>query len=366
MGRALKEAAIKNRKLGIQASLMSANAFSRTCIVTPADLSQRPRELLHRLEALAVSVTGIGCALAIGHADRSSPADAELRRRLGRLAIPGVHLVSQSPQSEAVNLARMRNTAMQAVSADIVVLLDADIVPDARLLCALSGEVAAGAPLAMAPCLYLSRAGNRLVTRPGGKEAIIRRAFAFSNEFITHWALPSSVMAVRRSDYLALGGFHEAYVGHGYEDFDFMLRLALHVGLIEPRTGLLVDRAYRAPLLSEGFRAALGRLCIPHLLDGHLAFHFHHVKDRHSGYQRRRTENAEIFRRRLTDWLSPDPPQGEYDETLETLRVFFSECASRGKDPAQFHALFDARPRHLVNPVSWWTRIRRAMARALP
>src|SRR3546814_10969669 len=111
--------------------------------------------------------------------------------------------------------------------------------------------------------------------------------------------MPSSVVALRRADYMEVGGFHEHYEGHGYEDHDFLLRYALAKRVVAPDVSLLIDRPYRAPLLSEGFRAALGQLCVGNLLDGHVAFHLFHDRDSADPYQRCRFDNAAFFQSRF-------------------------------------------------------------------
>lgn len=332
-------------------------------IVTLIDLGQRPKQLTERLISLAEAVNGTEFSLTIGHSDRSTTADDDLRRRLSCYAGHGIRLVSVISEQREAELAKLRNVAMQVVDENIILLVDVDIFPHLQLFRFLAKALEAGTPLAIAPCIYLSPAGNRALEHAAGLARIAESLLGFSQELVLHCALPSSVMAFSRSDYWTIGGFHESYLGHGYEDFDFMLRLALHAGLIAPSGDLLIDRSYRAPLLSTGFRAVLGRLCLTNLLDGNIAFHLHHEKDPYSSYQVRRSANAEIFQKRIRELIGSKITSESIGVTQKLINDFFAECGRRGIDPEQFHALFDARPRHLLIQRPWWIRAKRSLSR---
>lgn len=43
-----------------------------------------------------------------------------------------------------------------------------------------------------------------------------------------HLASPSSITILKSADYETLHGFDESFRGHGYEDFDFLVRLYNH------------------------------------------------------------------------------------------------------------------------------------------
>jgi predicted glycosyltransferase involved in capsule biosynthesis len=330
---------------------MRSSILTQIAVVTIVDLIWRGKQLIERISSLAVTLAGTEFELVIGHADRGQPADSKLRRRMA--AFDDVKLVSVTPKGVEQELARLRNVAVAATKSPILILTDADIYPDVALFRSLTMAVAAGEFLSMAPCIYLTEAGNRIIAQEAGGKRVIDSALDFSREFVLHWAIPSSVMAFRHADYCALGGFHEAYVGHGYEDFDFMLRLAAIEGLVSPSTDLLLDIPYKAPLLSLGFRAALGRLCIPNLLSGNIAFHLHHEKDRQSVYQKRRESNAMIFQSRINEWVETISDKSGYSSTARLIDLFFLECIRRGLDPSRYFSLFDARPKHLVSSHGW-------------
>jgi predicted glycosyltransferase involved in capsule biosynthesis len=326
------------------------------------DFGQRSKQLLERLFALIKVLQGTEFSLTIGHADRHTGYDIELKRRFNSSEFSYVRLVSVRPQTKDVELARLRNMAMQEVDEEIVLLLDVDIYPDLDLFRSLTGAVNAGDHISMAPCIYLSSVGNNLLRTPEDVKRVVDNALVNPYNSIMHWALPSSVMSFRRSDYWAIGGFHEEYRGHGYEDFDFMLRFAISKGLIKPSDDLLIDCVYRAPLLASGFRAELGRLCIPNLFDGKIAIHLHHGNYKNSSYRKRRVKNAEIFKQRIREYLVSKVYIPSDEGVPEIIKDFFGECKRRGVSPDRFHTLFDTTPRFQVNRRPWWMRINRALA----
>jgi len=195
-------------------------------IVTTIDLARRPKQLLDRLHLLYKFATAAGLRLVVGHNDRATRHDATLRAWHDRNSGAACVLVSQALYEGEVNNARLRNAALALVVTPTVVLMDADIYIDRANLEHLADAVAAGSPLAMLPCLYLTDAGTQLLLSGGAASAVIDDYFSYRREYVMHLAMPSSVIAFKTKDGLDIGGFHEGYTGHGYEDFDFMLRLA--------------------------------------------------------------------------------------------------------------------------------------------
>lgn len=318
-----------------------------TAVLIPLDLSRRPAELLGRMLRLMKQTAGSGLTVVIALADRGGVADqrlTEAARDFGHVAVATDAVVADQP-----NLSRLRNCAAAVAGDDIIILLDADIAPDVTLLHGLARQVEKGAPLAMAPCLYLSHAGTcALLSGQLDRDGIVRSSLAFEPDLVLHWAMPSSVMAMRASSYSAVGGFHEGYEGYGYEDLDFMIRLAVAQDCIAPLPALLLDRPYRAPLLAEGFRASLGSLCLANLLDGAIALHLFHEKESADRYIRQRSINGTLFRRRIAAILPERAEPCAAEAVPAIVSRFYAECGRRARDPADFHALFDARPRHML------------------
>lgn len=340
---------------------MGIHKGSCTTLVIPLDLTRRSNVLAQRVSHMAEVCGKAGFNLIIGNADRCFPEEEKFKQLMRRYL--HVTVVSKPGNSELPNLARLRNIAAQAAHDEVLLFLDADIAPDIDLFTELARQVMQGSPLAMAPCVYLSEQGTRRYETGTPLDEIIQGCLNFFPADVMHWALPSSVMAMRREDFLELGGFHYGYAGHGYEDFDFMLRFALRKQLLEPSADLLIDRPYRAPLLAEGFRGALGTLCLPNLLQGHIATHLFHHRDSAEDYYVRRTANAHLFSERMTKLLVDLSASSLSPSVPPMVSAFYKECNVQGVAPTKYSALFDARPRHLLVKKPWFKRLERKVSR---
>jgi len=332
-------------------------------VLTPLDFGRRPHSLFERVRKLAIALHEADIQLVIGHAARGGPFDDRLHHELGGMR--NVRIASEPAGLNASNLSRLRNNAAALADGDIILLLDADIFPDIPLFRALAAQVRENRPMVVAPCLYLSSEGTARIEKGEDKAFFIESALAFQPDWVLHWAIPSSVIALPRADYHAIGGFCEEYEGYGYEDFDFMLRLAFEKGVLQADASLLFDRPYRAPLLSQGFRAALGQLCMSTLMDDLIAIHLFHEKDQDEDYYRSRTDNGELFRNRFA-WLSSQ--ESGKRSMPPVLTAFYEECARRDEDPLRYQALFDGRPRYLLKRRPYasrlWRQFRRHASRA--
>ncbi|PQA83789.1 hypothetical protein C5F52_04795 [Limnohabitans sp. TS-CS-82] len=336
------------------------NSF-RVTIVTPLDLKRRAKGLTERMTHLAEVSSKAGFDLVIGSTDRGISTNEPVKQLMRHHS--QVTVIFEPEDSELPNLARLRNIAAQAASGEVLLFLDADIAPDIDLFQSLAQQVMQGSSLAMAPCIYLSEQGTRRHATGTPLNKIIQECLNFSPADVIHWALPSSVMAMRREDFLELGGFHEGYTGHGYEDFDFMLRFALRKQLLEPSPDLLIDRPYRAPLLAEGFRGALGALCLHNLLQDNIATHLFHDRDNTEDYYVGRTANALLFRECMTKLLVDLNASSSVSSVPLMVSAFYRECKLQGIAPTKFNALFDARPRHLLVKKPWFKRMERNVSR---
>lgn len=329
-------------------------------LVTILDLSLRPIQLLNRVKSLALAIAGTEFNLTIGYMERDSKHDHELKKLLDFSLFKNIQLVSViAKKDSAINLSLLRNIAVEAVESEILLIVDLDIYPDITLFRNLAEKVSKGQNFSIAPCVYLTDHGSRLV-QTLKKEDLIERCMSYSNDIYMHWAIPSSVMALRRDDFLSIGGFFEGYLGHGYEDFDFMIRLASFHGALSITSELLIDKQYQAPLLSEGFRSLLGLLCINNLLEADVAFHLHHARGNRSEYHRQRINNSLIFNQRMKQLIKDSKHLNkcvEQNFVPPLISSFFQKCRSKNLDPSKYYSLFDARPKYLLKTRSKWKRL---------
>lgn len=312
-------------------------------VIMPVDLSRRGAEIIDRFSLWGEAADRAQARLIVGLAHRGSADDDRIR------AVAAVRRnveVVDAPAGAGVNLAVLRNVASKYFRTGTLLFADVDIYPNLDLFHALSRQVEEGAALAMAPCIYLSKRGTQALLAGRSTISFLEDFRTFNTQHVLHVAMPSSVMAVRAEDHHAIGGFYEGYFGHGYEDFDYMLRLIIEKNLVIKSADLLMDRPYRAPLLAEGFRAALGTLCLPNMLEEKVALHMFHHRDNNEDYYLLREKNSQLFQKRFAD--SVGRSVGESHIIPPMILDFYAECAKREIDPAKWHALFDARPRHML------------------
>lgn len=330
-----------------------------TALVT-IDLGRRHRQLVERVDTQAFHLATAGIAVVVAHNDRGGHWDQRLKDMAVRWPSSS-RLVSHALDSGIPNNSMLRNFGARHILTTHMALLDADIFPDTGLLREMYDSVSSGAePFAMAPCLYLTVSGSRYVQSGKPIAEIYKRYLRFDKSQFHHLASPSSVMIFSVADFAAIGGFCEDYRGHGYEDFDFMIRLALAKKAIKTSAEFLVDRPYHAPLLADGFRAVLSILCLNRMLDRKFALHLHHDKQARDPYYMERVSNADLFKRRMESLLIEQPPEAAQRSARSILSdAFFDNCEKRGIDSAHYYVLFDARPDFMSRPVGLIRRIRR-------
>lgn len=326
-------------------------------VVIPIDLLRRPHDLVERLLRLVTTRGMDRFEIVIAHNDRGTAHDRAFVRRFPSL--PNVKLRSSMFYSGQVNSGYLRNRAVEMATAPILLLLDVDIAPDPDLFEECAGLVAHGEPLVMLPCLYLTAWASRRLTRNAtSPEEIVSAYLCFQRRYFQHLASPSSVIFLKRQHFWGIGGFDEMYEGHGYEDFDFIVRFAIHHGLIPVSEELLENRTYRAPLLAEGFRKYLGKISLPFVLKRKIALHLYHKKESADGYYCARDNNGALFVKKIQELIRGGRPVSSRPTSL--IDCFFTLCKDSGLDAHEYFVLFDTRPGHIDRLSSWSERLKYA------
>lgn len=315
-----------------------SNALS---IVVPLDFNRRSRDIYQRAIHLAKSLTGANIQLIFGCAATPEKWLSKFKTAIQRY--PHVHIVSCSDSKS--QLSKLRNIALAQVSTPYVLFLDVDIVPDlAQIEQVLHDVIHSPAQLCMYPCLYLSAKGSKQIAKQE-ISAFKQYYYQFKREWILHLAFPSSIIICDMQSVREIKGFDDAYIGHGYEDFDFMLRLFKHKNLIEYNEQLLSDEPYMAPMMATGFRAMLATAQLEQTLQPIYFLHAHHPKDQQEDYYQLRQQNKLRFQQKFTA-LVKDTSYSE-QHRLDLLNRFFNLLASHDKKPSEFTALWAEIPGHM-------------------
>jgi len=321
--------------------------------IVPIDLSQRPMDILQKARRLVEGAAQSGISVVFGYNSRKSLSDLLFTHLFGKH--PSCTIATTTERLASVNASHLRNIAHAHVKTPFIVLLDVDIWPDFELLKKYKNKLAEGErPYFMLPCLYLTEKGSKdLTSHRLATSDLKKRYFGFSRKEFLHLASPSSVTIMKSKDYRSLGGFDIGYEGHGYEDFDFLVRLAQMHHMIQPAPDMLQNRVARSPLFAVGFRRYLGECCIDALISKDMVFHLHHEKPKKSKYYEARSTNLSRFQERNSQ-LAGGQPIG--DPTLITS--FVNACLESGNDISEFSVLFENKPGHIDRYDSFRRRLR--------
>jgi predicted glycosyltransferase involved in capsule biosynthesis len=321
-------------------------------IIVPLDFSQRPLDILFKAIHLCKAAHPTGCRIIFGHADRGTLVDRLAYKVLSSFSHSRV--VCEKISSTAINTSLLRNIAFEKVETKFLLLLDVDIWPDIELFSKYLKLLVSGkSPLYFLPCIYLTKTGSRkLKKKQLDPEDLTKKFFNFSRKDFLHIASPSSITFMYSEDFRSVGGFDQNFEGHGYEDFDFMLRLARYHKLISPTPSFFSNEPSRSPLFASGYRRELGRLCLPTLFNKDFAYHLHHAKPKASKYYEARTKNFEIFKNKHQELAS-----GE-EESATLIEDFIKLCSSNNQIISYFSALFENKPGHVDRYDTFKRRLR--------
>ncbi|XXN62585.1 galactosyltransferase-related protein [Enterobacter ludwigii] len=307
----------------------------------PIDLKRRSRDIINKAIFIAFNAEKSNVKVIFGHNNRNARQDKIFIKKTKKYS--NVITSSIKSKSEVINVSQLRNLAFEQVDTDMIVLLDVDIFPDFSLFTSCATEIInKSTPFHILPCLYLTKYGTDYLRKKTSIEAIKEKYFSFSRKEFLHLACPSSIVVMKSEDYREITGFNPAFNGHGYEDFDFLLRLAERYNMINKSADFLLETSHRSPLLSTGFRKELGMQCINALIEKKMAFHLYHAKDNEENYYQRRKINYQLFSKLHQHNVSVDE---HYSSSL--LEEFIRICKDKKVNYQTYSIYFDNKPGHL-------------------
>ncbi|BBV67719.1 TPA: capsular biosynthesis protein [Kluyvera ascorbata] len=247
-----------------------------TCIV-PIDLRRRPKDIISRAANLSMAAMKDNVSISFGLNYSNDRYERLFIEKMSAFSNVSIELVKQKKE---VNLSSLRNAAFSNVGTDDLVLLDVDIYPDFSIFIKdIKNNYYEKDKFIIYPCLYLSKSGSKALKNNNLRRIdLLEKYFLFHRMHFLHLASPSSITLMKKHIYKEIGGFNESYIGHGYEDFDFLIRLCKFYSILPEDTDSFIDKPSRSPLFAIGFRRFLGRLCFPKLLSKEILLHIYHDK----------------------------------------------------------------------------------------
>lgn len=333
---------------------LQSSELQNISLLSLIDLSRRSEQIFERAMEWAKFSFHHQLPLILGHCHRNSRFDKKFLERI-RQYQPFVKVVSiESSDGSLPNLGRLRNEGFKLVATPLMALLDIDIYPDIDLLRGLLFiKLKENVRSVMAPCLYLSERGSKELRKTSNSAALWDKYLKFHSQYFMHIAMPSSVILLHADDYSKIGGFDEDYQGHGFEDFDFMVRLWNVNGWCEiTSTDIATNEPYRAAMLGYGFRGKLARLSLQALAHDVIAMHLFHPVEKKESYYQSRVSNYDLFRQKMKSYSIFNGVDGAY-QIPENIRIFFQLCEKEKKNPLKYERLFDATPGHMRDKYSF-------------
>lgn len=314
-------------------------------IITTVDMSYRKIDLIKKTIIFIKNSKSLGCPIVLAYR-RRSVVDDMIMKLIIWISSASITLVKVKYNHQKINNSILRNSALQATKTKYVIFSDIDLFFDQKIIEHMLEE-AEKQNFSMIPVLYLSKYGTKTFLRHKNFMKIIHQWLNFDFTVFLHIAICSSFMCVKRDDVKKIYGFDEQYYGHGYEDFDFMLRIInlYHPQLITPEQAS-IDEPYISPLLAKGFRAEIGTFTIENILRKNIAFHLFHKKNK-TYYTEDRKRNKMIFLKKFSVQQN-EAPYSFIHSIPRLIPVFYSLCQKLNMSAHEYAILFNTCPRWKV------------------
>ncbi|EEW9939744.1 capsular biosynthesis protein [Campylobacter jejuni] len=301
-------------------------------VIVPIDLALRPFDILKKVKSI-LQRSSEEVEIVFGHNDRGGIFDKYLKKITKK---SNVRLISGKFYTRLICQSLLRNRAVEQCSSEFIYLMDADCLFDEELSDSCINDIKNNKiPFIILSCLYLSRKGSREIFKYT-REEMFDKYIAFRKDLYLHLASPSANIFMKKTDYFNIGGFDEEFMGHGGEDFEFMIKLALYKNVIKPTKDLMLNKFYKAPLLSEGFRKYLSFSGLPYFFDKKIVFHLHHNRSKLRGYFKQYHKNSNLLQEKIK-------LNSNLDESRESLIEFYQQlCKKYNVSIDKYSVLFDS------------------------
>lgn len=223
--------------------------------------------------------------------------------------------------NKAFCLGRCRNLGIINANSDVVMPLDVDCIISRknlesilRLIKIKEIDKNPNAFLIL-PCMFLNEFGSETLQNYNFDlwDNMLIDDMIYERKFIKFITPASSTFIMNRFKFLELGGNDNGFVGHGYEDFDLMMRILKNCASFEAMPDNL-EFDYRNWSFNDykGFRALFSLVGQEACMHGIYLYHLWHIEPNQNGYLDNRELNHKIFYQKLKNYNNifddgPDP-----------------------------------------------------------
>lgn len=303
-------------------------------IITTIDFNFRPIDLLYKSFIFFKRLAYTDIQIRIGHANRHTIYDYILTHIYTKI-FKNIFIISVHYKSKNVKNSLLRNIASQNINSTFMIFSDIDIYFQINILNSMIAETKKNG-FSIIPCLYLTRKGTQHILKTNDMNSIIDNWLSISFNYVKHIAIPSSFLCLTQETFKKLNGFDENFEGHGYEDFDFLLRLILYFDKKTLHLYSYEDKVYKSPLLMRGFRCFLASFCLKNVLQKKFVFHLEHKKNK-ATYNSDRQRNAFLFKEKFSILFK----NTSYSSQIPNLIIlFYATCHDLKINPELFTVLF--------------------------
>ena len=248
--------------------------------------------------------------------------------------------------SDEINLSKLRNIALKQVKTTHVVFLDVDIHIETYCFNFFLKSVNKN-ELNIYPCLYLTKKGSSFFKKIKYSD-FINLYFDFRRDLFLHLAFPSFILVCDLKSIVKINYMDESYKNHGYEDFDFILRLMKHKGMFnQDEISLFSDCKYTSIAAMSGYRLQISLPFLSNLTNGYYFFHIYHGKSRVDDYYS--NQNKLYFNKKMIEIFSTNEIVSTFEADLyDNFYIQFRQyCLDQKIDFKKYLVFFDPSPGHM-------------------
>ncbi|EGJ4815357.1 glycosyltransferase [Campylobacter lari] len=221
-----------------------------------------------------------------------------------------IYLKDES-QNDFFSQGKCRNLGVSFAKSDVVMFLDVDCCFSVRSLELILQLIDIKNisqninEFLVLPVVYLSKEGSDFICTQEKDlwDGLIKNdLISGKREWIKFYSLVSSSVILNKYKFLSLGGYSEAFIGHSYEDFDFLARLIYcAVEFQKIPKALPYDEANWELSAFKGFRAWFSLLGYEMSFHGIYVYHFYHNEPNQNNYMSNRRKNHKLFYKNLSN-----------------------------------------------------------------